>query len=75
VPLFYSGDAEAMVQTVGGFDEVAHVLEFTEAHENYTNSRKCLRNVARDDWDTAKVRQVNTIAGFFIKQPCMLGSL
>eukprot|EP00978_Attheya_sp_CCMP212_P038212 scaffold187254_cov59-Attheya_sp.AAC.2 len=46
VPLFYGGDAEAMIQ----------------AHENFTNFRKCLRDAARDDWDTAKVGQDMTIA-------------
>eukprot|EP00978_Attheya_sp_CCMP212_P032987 scaffold131149_cov40-Attheya_sp.AAC.1 len=58
VPLFYGGDAEAMIRTVREFDEVADEdLEFTEAHEKFTNCRKCLRDVARDDWDTAKVGQ------------------
>eukprot|EP00978_Attheya_sp_CCMP212_P045637 scaffold354410_cov40-Attheya_sp.AAC.1 len=64
VPLFYGGDAEAMIRTVREFDEVADDLEFTEAHEKFTNFRKCLRDVARDDWDTAKVGQDMTIAGF-----------
>eukprot|EP00978_Attheya_sp_CCMP212_P002118 scaffold4359_cov53-Attheya_sp.AAC.1 len=64
VPLFYGGDAEAMIRTVREFDEVADDLEFTEAHEKFTNFRKCLRNVAHDDWDTAKVGQDMTIAGF-----------
>eukprot|EP00978_Attheya_sp_CCMP212_P011729 scaffold29115_cov56-Attheya_sp.AAC.2 len=63
VPLFYGGDAEAIICTVQEFDEVADDLEFTEAHEKFTNFRKCLRNVARDDWDTAKVGQAITIAG------------
>eukprot|EP00978_Attheya_sp_CCMP212_P002317 scaffold4796_cov57-Attheya_sp.AAC.5 len=64
VPLFYNGDAEAMICTVREFDEVADDLEFTEVHEKFTNFRKCLRDVARDDWDTAKVGQDMTIAGF-----------
>eukprot|EP00978_Attheya_sp_CCMP212_P017828 scaffold48076_cov58-Attheya_sp.AAC.2 len=64
VPLFYGGDAEAMICTVQEFDEVADDLEFAETHEKFTNFRKCLRNVARDDWDTAKVGQDITIAGF-----------
>eukprot|EP00978_Attheya_sp_CCMP212_P038902 scaffold197348_cov48-Attheya_sp.AAC.1 len=64
VPLFYGGDAEAMICTVREFDEVADDLEFTEAHVKFTNFRKCLRDVARDDWDTAKVGQAITIAGF-----------
>eukprot|EP00978_Attheya_sp_CCMP212_P011224 scaffold27572_cov24-Attheya_sp.AAC.1 len=64
VPLFYGGDAEAMIHTVREFDEVADDLEFTEAHEKFTNFRKCLRDVARDDWDNAKVGQAMTIAGF-----------
>eukprot|EP00978_Attheya_sp_CCMP212_P027402 scaffold91726_cov59-Attheya_sp.AAC.1 len=54
-----------MIHTVREFDEVlADDLEFTEAHEKFTNFRKCLRDVARDDWDTAKVGQDMTIAGF-----------
>eukprot|EP00978_Attheya_sp_CCMP212_P035687 scaffold156847_cov66-Attheya_sp.AAC.1 len=64
VPLFYGGDAEAMIRTVREFDEVADDLEFTEAHEKFTNFRKCLRDVACDDWDIAKVGQAITIAGF-----------
>eukprot|EP00978_Attheya_sp_CCMP212_P017206 scaffold45668_cov45-Attheya_sp.AAC.2 len=64
VALFYGGDAEVMIRTVREFDEVADDLEFTEAHEKFTNFRKCLRDVARDDWDTAKVGQDMTIAGF-----------
>eukprot|EP00978_Attheya_sp_CCMP212_P037100 scaffold172822_cov60-Attheya_sp.AAC.3 len=64
VPLFYGGDAEAMIRTVREFDEVTDDLEFTEAHEKFTNFRKRLRDVARDDWDTAKVGQDMTIAGF-----------
>eukprot|EP00978_Attheya_sp_CCMP212_P010935 scaffold26612_cov56-Attheya_sp.AAC.3 len=62
LPLFYGGDAEVMIHTVQEFDEVADDLEFTEAHEKFTNFRKCLYDVACDDWDTVKVRQVNTIA-------------
>eukprot|EP00978_Attheya_sp_CCMP212_P038013 scaffold184224_cov24-Attheya_sp.AAC.2 len=53
----YSSDAEAMIRTVREFDEVADDLEFTEANEKFTNFRKCLRDVAHDDWDTAKVGQ------------------
>eukprot|EP00978_Attheya_sp_CCMP212_P013003 scaffold32449_cov55-Attheya_sp.AAC.5 len=53
-----------MICTVREFDEVADDLEFTEAHKKFTNFRKCLRDVARDDWDTAKVGQAITIAGF-----------
>eukprot|EP00978_Attheya_sp_CCMP212_P040442 scaffold220887_cov43-Attheya_sp.AAC.1 len=63
VPLFYGGDAaEAMIRTVREFDEATDDLEFTEANEKFTNFRKCLRDVARDDWDTAKVGQDMTIA-------------
>jgi hypothetical protein len=64
VPLFYGGDAETMIRTVREFREVADDLEFTEAQEKFTNFRKCLRDVTRDDWDTAKVGQPNTIVGF-----------
>eukprot|EP00978_Attheya_sp_CCMP212_P040514 scaffold221755_cov30-Attheya_sp.AAC.1 len=53
-----------MICTVREFDEDANDLEFTEAHEKFTNFRKCLHDVARDDWDTAKVGQAITIAGF-----------
>eukprot|EP00978_Attheya_sp_CCMP212_P005550 scaffold12459_cov56-Attheya_sp.AAC.2 len=53
-----------MIRTVREFREVADDLEFTEAQEKFTNFRKCLRDVARDDWDTAKVGQPNTIVGF-----------
>eukprot|EP00978_Attheya_sp_CCMP212_P000096 scaffold185_cov42-Attheya_sp.AAC.7 len=51
-----------MIRTVQEFDEVADDLEFTEAHEKFMNFRKCLRDVAHDDWDTTKVGQVITIA-------------
>eukprot|EP00978_Attheya_sp_CCMP212_P011916 scaffold29619_cov63-Attheya_sp.AAC.11 len=64
VPLFYGGDVEVMICSVREFDEVADDFEFTEAQEKFTNSRKCLRDVACDDWDTAKVGQAITIAGF-----------
>eukprot|EP00978_Attheya_sp_CCMP212_P032678 scaffold128677_cov51-Attheya_sp.AAC.5 len=37
VPLFYGSDAEAMIHIVREFDEVADDLEFTEAHEKFTN--------------------------------------
>eukprot|EP00978_Attheya_sp_CCMP212_P006451 scaffold14756_cov63-Attheya_sp.AAC.2 len=53
-----------MIHTVQEFDEIVDDLEFTEAHEKFINFRKCLRDVARDDWGTMKVRQANTIAGF-----------
>eukprot|EP00978_Attheya_sp_CCMP212_P001021 scaffold2113_cov63-Attheya_sp.AAC.3 len=53
-----------MICTVQEFDEVADDLKFTEAHETFTNFRKCLRDVARDDWDTTKVGQAITVAGF-----------
>eukprot|EP00978_Attheya_sp_CCMP212_P009396 scaffold22205_cov65-Attheya_sp.AAC.1 len=47
------------------FQEVADDLEFMDgAHEKFTNFRKCLCDVARDDWDAAKVGQANTIDGF-----------
>eukprot|EP00978_Attheya_sp_CCMP212_P027921 scaffold94862_cov41-Attheya_sp.AAC.2 len=49
VPLFCGGDAEAMIHTAQEFDEVADDLEFTKAHEKFTNFRKCLRDVACDD--------------------------
>eukprot|EP00978_Attheya_sp_CCMP212_P003509 scaffold7233_cov63-Attheya_sp.AAC.8 len=64
VPLFYGSNAEAMIHTVREFDEVADDLEFTEAHEKFTNFRKCLCDVAHGDWDTTKVGQAMTIAGF-----------
>eukprot|EP00978_Attheya_sp_CCMP212_P011622 scaffold28764_cov30-Attheya_sp.AAC.2 len=54
VPLFYGGDAEAMIHTVKEFDEVADDLEFTEAHAKFINFRKCLHDVAHDDWDIPK---------------------
>eukprot|EP00978_Attheya_sp_CCMP212_P038633 scaffold193211_cov56-Attheya_sp.AAC.2 len=53
-----------MIRTVHAFQEEADNLEFTEAQEKFTNFRKCLRDVARDDRDTAKVGQPNTIIGF-----------
>eukprot|EP00978_Attheya_sp_CCMP212_P014097 scaffold35784_cov27-Attheya_sp.AAC.1 len=68
VPLFYGGDAEAMIHTVREFDEVADDLEFTEAHKKFTNFRKCLHDVARDDWDNAKVGQAMTIADIYEAQ-------
>jgi hypothetical protein len=64
VPIFYEGDAESMIRTVREFKEIASDLDFTEAQEKFTNFRKCLRNVARDDWDTAKAGFPNTKAGF-----------
>eukprot|EP00978_Attheya_sp_CCMP212_P001542 scaffold3163_cov60-Attheya_sp.AAC.12 len=53
-----------MIHTVQEFDEVVDDYEFTKAHEKFTNFRKCLCGVAHDEWDTAKVGQLNTIAGF-----------
>ena len=40
VPLFYGGDAEAMIRTIREFREVADDLEFTEAQEKFTNFYK-----------------------------------
>eukprot|EP00978_Attheya_sp_CCMP212_P012929 scaffold32269_cov62-Attheya_sp.AAC.2 len=53
-----------MICTVRAFDEVADDLEFTEAQKQFTNFGKCLRDVAHDDWNTAKVGQAIAIAGF-----------
>jgi hypothetical protein len=64
VPLFYGGDAKALIRTIREFREVAEDLEFTEAQEKFKNFRKCLRDVARDDWDTAKAGQPETLQGF-----------
>ena len=64
VPLFYGGDAKAMIPTIREFREVAEDLEFTEAQEKFKNFPKCLRDVARDEWDTAKAEQPETLTGF-----------
>jgi hypothetical protein len=38
-----------MIRTVREFKEIASDLDFTEPQEKFTNFRKCLRDVARDD--------------------------
>jgi hypothetical protein len=42
-----------MIRPVWEFRELADDLEFTQAQEKLTNFRKCLRDVACDDCDTA----------------------
>ena len=64
VPIFHGGDAESMIKTVREFKEIASDLDFTEPQEKFTNFRKCLRDVARDDWDTAKATFPITEEGF-----------
>ena len=64
VPIFNGGDAEAMIRTLREFVEVAVDLDFTEPVEKFTNFRKCLRDIARDDWDTARAGYPPTIGGF-----------
>jgi hypothetical protein len=64
VPIFYGGDAESMIRSVREFKEIASDLDFTEAQEKFTNFRKCLPDVACDDWDTTKTGFPNTEAGF-----------
>eukprot|EP00978_Attheya_sp_CCMP212_P046589 scaffold400538_cov55-Attheya_sp.AAC.1 len=54
VPIFNGVDAEAMIRTLREFVEVADDLDFTEPAEKFTNFRKCLRDIARDDWDTVR---------------------
>ena len=64
VPIFNGGDAEDMIRTIREFKEVADDLDFTEPNEKFVNFRKCLREVARDDWDTVRAQYPVTIGGF-----------
>eukprot|EP00978_Attheya_sp_CCMP212_P019036 scaffold52846_cov53-Attheya_sp.AAC.1 len=53
-----------MIRTLREFVEVADDLDFTEPAEKFTNFRKRLRDIARDDWDTVRVQYPATIGGF-----------
>jgi hypothetical protein len=64
VPIFNGGDAEDMIGTIREFKEVADVLDFTEPNEKIVNFRKCLREEARDDWDTVRAQYPVTLGGF-----------
>ena len=64
VPIFTGGDAEAMIRTLREFVEVAEDLDFTEPTEKFTQFRKCLRDIARDDWGTVRAEYPVTIGGF-----------
>jgi hypothetical protein len=65
VPIFTGGDAEAMICTlVWEFTEVANNLDFTEPEEKFINFRKCLCDIARDDWDTVRTQYPITLGGF-----------
>jgi hypothetical protein len=64
VPIFTGGDTEAMIRTLCEFTEVANDLDFTEPEEKFTNFRKCLCDIARDDWDTVRTQYPITLGGF-----------
>jgi hypothetical protein len=64
VPIFNGDSAEDMICTIREFKEVADDLDFTEPNEKFVNLRKCLHEVARDDWDTVRAQYPVTIGGF-----------